>query len=149
MGYTYVLQVKGNIQGGLVFHHVSAPETVVGAFGLERDDQKGIFELGRLVVDPSLNKTGITSFFLAHSMNLFRKKVDVRAIITYADSSKHVGTVYQACNFKYYGLTDQKYDMYIDGKIQERGAWKDADGNMKGEIKPRTRKHRYMQLNLH
>lgn len=141
-GYAYVLLYDGAINGGLIWHSVSAPETMVGAFGLERSEQDGIFELGRLVVSPKLNKTGLTSFFLSHSIQLLRKKVDVRALLTYADSTKHPGIVYQACNFKYYGLTDKKCDFYVDGKIQERGVTK----GINGEWKPRPQKHRYLLL---
>lgn len=139
-GYAYVLERDGSINGGLIWHSVSAPETVVGAFGLERTEQNGIFELGRLVVSSKLNKTGITSFFLAHSIRLLRKKTNVRALLTYADSTKHLGTVYQACNFKYYGLTDKKCDFYVNGSIQERGKTK----CIIGEWKPRPQKHRYL-----
>lgn len=140
VGYAYVLEHNGAINGGLIWHSVSAPETVVGAFGLERTEQDGIFELGRLVVSPKLNKRGLTSFFLSHSIRLLRKKINVKALLTYADSTKHTGTVYQACNFKYYGLTDKKCDFYIDGKIQERGKTK----SINGEWKPRPQKHRYL-----
>ena len=139
-GVAFVLEYNGLIQGGLVWHCISAPETMVGAFGLDRDNQVGFFELGRLVVSPKLNHKNITGFFLAHSIKILRKKANVRALLTYADSTKHTGTVYQACNFKYYGLTNKKNDFYVDGKIQERGATKGIDG----EWKPRPQKHRYL-----
>jgi len=139
-GFSYVLEYDGFIRGGLVWHSVSAPETVVGAFGLDRNDQKGFYELGRLVVSPIINHKNITGFFLSHSIRLLKKRNNVRALISYADSSKHVGTVYQACNFKYYGLTDKKGDFWVNGKIQERGRTKGVNG----EWRPRIQKHRYM-----
>ena len=35
------------------------PEIARGAFGLERDQQEGLFELSRLCVDPELQKKSI------------------------------------------------------------------------------------------
>ena len=139
-GYSFALRHKGFIKGGLIWHGLSAPETTVGAFGLDRKNQDGFFELGRLVVLPELNGKGITSFFISHSIRLLRKKTNVRALITYADSERHNGIVYRASNFKYYGLTKKKKDFYINGKIKERGKTK----TLSGEWKDRSRKHRYM-----
>lgn len=139
-GEIFFLINNGFIEGGLVWNTLSSPEIAVGAFGLARNQQEGLFELGRLVISPSLNNKGITSFFLAHSINILRKKRKVRALITYADSSKHTGIVYQACNFKYYGLTDLKKDFFINGVIQERGKTK----GLGGFWKPRTQKHKYL-----
>jgi len=131
------------IYGALVFHKVSAPETVVGAFGLERDDQEGIFELGRLVVHPSLNGGNHTSQFVSKSIRLLQHSCNVRAIISYADSSAgHLGSIYRACNALYCGTTTQKKDFYVDGKIQERGKTK----GIVGEWKDRPIKHRYVWL---
>ena len=131
------------ILGACVFHIVSAPETCVGAFGLERSDQNGIFELGRLVMHPSLNGGNHTSWFVSKSIKLLKQKYDVRAIISYADSSAgHTGSIYRACNALYCGTTEPKNDFYVNGKIQERGKTKGVDGEW-GE---RPIKHRYIWL---
>jgi hypothetical protein len=131
------------IYGACVFHLVSAPETCVGAFGLERADQEGIFELGRLVMHPSLNGGNHTSWFVSRTIRLLKIKYDVRAIISYADSSAgHIGSIYRACNALYCGTTEPKNDFYVNGKIQERGKTKDVVG----EWKPRPIKHRYVWL---
>ena len=61
---------------------------------------------------PELNGSNASSFLLSNSMRML-KAFGVRAVITLADSSRHVGSVYQNCNFKYYGLTDPKQDMYF------------------------------------
>jgi len=131
------------ILGACVFHIVSAPETCVGAFGLERSDQNGIFELGRLVMHPSLNGGNHTSWFVSKSIKLLKQKYDVRAIISYADSSAgHTGSIYRACNALYCGTTEPKNDFYVNGKIQERGKTKGVDG----EWRERPIKHRYIWL---
>jgi hypothetical protein len=58
-------------------------------------------------------------------------------------TSHHDGTIYRACNFSYYGLTDPKKDFYYaDGTKHSRGSVKGE----KGEWRERSRKHRYMMV---
>ena len=112
---------------------------------MERDQQEGLFELSRLCVDPDLQKEeyNITSWFVSRCIRRFRKDANVRAIISYADSAHHTGTIYRACNFNYYGLTDAKKDFYYaDGTKHSRGSVKGSEG----EWRDRTRKHRYMMI---
>lgn len=92
------------------------------------NDTKDIYELSRLCMLPILNGTNATSFLLGGSIKLLKKQGFVRAVITLADSSRHVGSIYQVCNFKYYGLTDFKNDFFtnVNGKmrVNPRGAVK-------------------------
>ena len=62
-----------------------------GAFGLERNEQEGLFELSRLCVDPELQREeyNITSWFVSRCIKRFRKDANVRAILSYADSAHH------------------------------------------------------------
>lgn len=148
--YAFGLYLDAELAGAIVYHGVSAPETVVGAFGLNRTDQQGIFEIGRLVLNPIYNGENWGSFLVGNSIKQLRKKTNVRAIITYADSSMHVGTVYQASNFKYCGLSAPKCDFVVNGKIRERGAinqfWFGQVERAHGEWKPRPQKHRYVMV---
>lgn len=139
--FIYGLYDGDTLLGICVFHGVSAPETVVGAFGLERTNQCGIWELGRLAMHPSLNGGNHTSWFVSRAIKQLRKDTDVRAIISYADSSAgHLGSIYRACNAFYCGLSAPKKDYYVDGKIKERGVTK----NVGGEWRLRPQKHRYV-----
>jgi hypothetical protein len=127
--------------GVCVFHGVSVPETVVGAFGLPRTDQHGFYELGRLAMHPTLNGGNHTSWFVSRAIKQLRRDTGVSAIISYADSSAgHIGSIYRACNALYCGMSAPKKDYYVDGKIKERGVVK----NVGGEWKPRPQKHRYV-----
>jgi hypothetical protein len=139
--FNYGLFNKENdsLIGVAIFHNVSAPETVVGAFGLDRKQQEGIYELGRLVLLPDYNGGNYTSFLVSNAIKQLRKETNTKALISYATSDRHVGYVYQACNFKYYGLTAIKKDFWFNGKIQERGSTKDKEGVWIN----RPRKHRY------
>lgn len=144
-GRNFGLFLGGKLIGVAIFHGVSAGETIKGAFGLEKTEQSGFYELGRLALDADNNHHNLASWFLAQSIKLLRKETTVRALITYADSSLHYGGIYQALNFKYYGLTKKKKDFFAkqeDGsyKLQTRGKTVDVEG----EWRPRTQKHRYM-----
>lgn len=128
-----------------VFTGLPVPEIAVGAFGLQRDEQEGLFELSRLCVDPEVQKEeyNITSWFVSKCIRRFRKDAAVRAILSYADADHHTGTIYRACNFQYYGLTDPKKDFYYaDGTKHSRGSVSGIDG----EWRDRSRKHRYLMV---
>ncbi len=144
-GINYGLFFEGLLIGVAIYHSPSAPETVKGCFGLARNDQQGIYELGRLSIDPSCYEKNLTSWFLSRTMKLLKAEFDVRAILTYADSEHHTGFIYQATNFKYYGLTASKKDYWF---LQDDGTYiKHQRGKIKGcegEWRPRSRKHRYL-----
>jgi hypothetical protein len=135
----------GGCLGACIFSSLPVPEIAVGAFGLERNQQKGIYELSRLCIHPNIQKEeyNITSWFLSRCIRRFKKDANVSAILSYADSTRHNGIIYRACNFKYYGLTDPKKDFYYaDGTKHSRGSVKGVEG----EWKDRSRKHRYLMI---
>lgn len=148
-GYNYGLfDIESRyLLGVCVFHTVSAKEVAKGCFGYDGYKLDGFYELGRLCINPHHFEKNITSFFLSGSINVFKKQESVRALLTYADSGHHVGYIYQACNFKYYGLTDKKNDFFIkqpngDFKKLQRGKCRHLDG----EWRPKAQKHRYLLI---
>lgn len=152
-GYNYGLFRRNdfsplNIGGALgvcIFTGLPVPEIAKGAFELERHEQQGLFELSRLCIRPDTQSSeyNITSWFVSRAIRQFRKDTEVKAILSYADSDHHSGTIYRACNFKYYGLTDPKKDFYYsDGTKHSRGKIKGQEG----EWKDRSRKHRYLMV---
>ena len=135
----------GGLQGICIFTGLPVPEIAKGAFGLERHEQQGLFELSRLCIEPNTQSCeyNITSWFVSRAIRQLRKDTEVKAIISYADSDYHSGTIYRACNFKYAGLTDAKKDFYYsDGTKHSRGRVKGSEG----EWKERSRKHRYVMV---
>lgn len=148
-GYNYGLFKNEKLVGSIIFTGFPVPELVKGLFGLERKNQSGFFELSRLCIEPETQKEeyNITSWFFSRSIRQLKKDTNVKAILSYADSDFHSGTIYKACNFKYYGLTDEKKDFWI----------KDVNGNytkhsrgkikgLEGEWRPRSRKHRFLLI---
>jgi len=135
----------GECIGACIFTGLPVPEIAVGAFGLQRHEQEGIYELSRLCIHPEVQKEeyNITSWFVSRCIKRFRKDAKVRAILSYADNNHHSGIIYRACNFQYYGLTAPKKDFYYaDGTKHSRGSVKGSEG----EWRERSRKHRYLMI---
>ena len=139
----------GKCLGACIFTGLPVPEIAVGAFGLERNQQEGIYELSRLCIHPDVQKEehNITSWFVSRCIKRFKKDARVSCILSYADANHHLGTIYRACNFSYFGLTDKKSDFWIkqpdDSFIKHsRGSTKGVEG----EWRERSRKHRYLMI---
>ncbi len=132
----------GQLLGVATFSQPQGNVALKGWFGLTNQD-KCVYELSRLCLSPSLNNTNATSFLLGGSIKLLKQQRKIKAVITLADSTRHIGSIYQVCNFTYYGLTDCKSDFFsIDGKVNPRGSTKDKHGVWL----PRSRKHRYAYI---
>ena len=146
-GTNYGAFIDNKLLAVCIFNCPSVPELVKGCFGLERKEQEGIFELGRLVKHPDANGNLILSQVVAMATKELRKATEVKAILSYADSRYHTGYIYQALNFKYYGLTTQKSDWWF---AQTDGSYlKHTRGKVKGtkgEWRPRPRKYRYLMV---
>ena len=141
---TDVLHIGGPL-AVCIFTGLPVPEIAVGAFGLQRHEQEGLYELSRLCVHPDIQREeyNITSWFVSRCIKRFRKDTEVKAILSYADSSRHNGIIYRATNFKYYGRSDPKKDFYYaDGTKHSRGSVKGVEG----EWRDRSRKHRYLMI---
>tara|TARA_R110000782_G_scaffold247240_1_gene334009 strand:+ start:49 stop:627 length:579 start_codon:yes stop_codon:yes gene_type:complete len=146
-GYNYGLFKDDELLGVTIFTGFPVPELAKGMFGLNRNEQQGLFELSRLCLEPIIQKEehNLSSWFVARCIKKLKKDTDVKAILSYADNDHHKGTVYKACNFNYYGLSDKKKDFWIkqvDGSFvkHSRGKTKAIDG----EWRVRSQKHRYV-----
>tara|TARA_R110000803_G_scaffold68439_1_gene130361 strand:- start:11 stop:778 length:768 start_codon:yes stop_codon:yes gene_type:complete len=135
------LFISDELVGVAIYGLPQGISAVKSWFGV-KNSNTDIIELTRLCMLPDLNGSNATSYLLGNSIKLLKNK-GVRAITSLADSVKHVGSIYQVCNFKYYGLTDKKTDFFCaDGRLNPRGKTKD----LKGVWLPRARKHRYCYL---
>lgn len=144
-GYNYALVKDGVVYGVCIFTRIPVPEIAVSAFGLQRNQQEGLYELSRLCIHPQIQdqEYNITSWFVSRCIKKFKKDTDVKAILSYADTRYHAGTIYAACNFDYFGLTAPKKDFYYaDGTKHSRGSVK----GLQGEWRERSRKHRFLMI---
>ena len=141
-------KLGGALIGVITFSGISVVETLIGAFeGFDRQsNQNGFWELSRLaMVDDDRKIKNLTSWFVSRCIKQLRKDRYVRAIISYADTDYHQGYIYQATNFRYYGLSPQKSDFfYKDENGEERQLWRGKASDKTGEWRQRSRKHRYM-----
>lgn len=138
--YQYGLFIKGtrHLVGVSTFAPPQGIYALKGWFGIESNSTTEIQELTRLCMLPSLNGSNATSYLLSNSIRML-KPFGVRAVITLADSTRHVGSIYQNCNFKYYGMTAPAEDMYSTEGKNLRG----KSSMFHGVYLPRNRKHRY------
>jgi hypothetical protein len=146
-GFNYGLIKNEKCVGVIIFTGFPVPELSTGMLGLPRDDQEGLFELSRLCLIPEVQQTehNLASWFVSRAIRALRKDTLVRVILSYADAEFHQGTIYSACNFNYYGLTEAKKDFWIlqsDGSFikHSRGPIK----HLRGEWRDRSRKHRFV-----
>lgn len=147
-GVNYGLFLQDRLVGVCIFTGFPVPELAVGMLGLKREDQKGLWELSRLCVEPITQHCvhNITSWFVARCIKKLRKSENVRVILSYADSDYHKGTVYKALGFDYYGKTALKKDFWIKQKGDKyvkhsRGKTK----GITGEWRTRSQKHRFVK----
>lgn len=146
-GFNYGLIKDGMCVGVIIFTKFPVPELSKGMLGLSRDDQNGLFELSRLCLLPEVQASehNLASWFVSRAIKALRKETSVRVVLSYADDNFHQGTVYLACNFNHYGLTDVKKDFWI---LQQDGSFaKHRRGPVKhlqGEWRMRSRKRRFV-----
>lgn len=145
--FAYGLYVKetNELLGVTTFSNPQGAVTMKGWFSLTNQDQT-VLELSRLCVIPKLNGTNATSYLLGNSIR-FLKKEGIRAVITLADNSRHSGSIYQVCNFTYYGLSNKKSDFFLyrgDGTFKKN--YRGKTNEMPGVWLPRTQKHRYAYI---
>ncbi|NDI24366.1 MAG: hypothetical protein EBY87_02335, partial [Actinobacteria bacterium] len=76
----------GGLKGVCIFTGLPVPEIAKGAFGLERNEQQGLFELSRLCIHPQTQQSeyNITSWFVSKAIRQLRKDTKVKAILSYA-----------------------------------------------------------------
>ena len=121
-----------------------------------KENQEKILELNRLCLKH--NKKNEASYLVAKSLKLLPVG---KIIVSFADTDQnHKGIVYQACNFKYYGLSAKRTDWKIKGKEHLHGqtiadefrgipnrskAMREKYGD-DFYLHPRPRKHRYIYV---
>lgn len=135
---------------GVITYGVSPSSTLLR--GICGDDEKNnVYELNRLWIDDRVMKNA-ESFLVSRSM----KFLDREIIVSFADTKqKHLGIVYQACNFYYTGLSSKFKDPKISGIEGHHATY--AHGMTNEEVVEkygdkvtfieRSRKHRYIYFN--
>jgi hypothetical protein len=103
--------------------------SIWGVKGFKSFDQSGFHELSRLCIHPDYQITkGLASWFVSRCLKRLKvvyadQKKRCRAVLSYADNDQHSGVVYAACNFKYYGLTDKKFNIWTPCPPKQGGKY--------------------------
>lgn len=154
ISYAYGLFEENNLVGVVTYGTPSSAPLRRGVAGDKNKDR--VLELNRLVLRN--NKKNEASMLVGKSLKLLPKG---KIIVSYADTSQgHLGIVYQACNFKYYGLSAKRTDWKIKGMEHLHGQTiADEFRGMEGRsilmrekygddfyLQDRPRKHRYIYV---
>lgn len=136
---------------GVIIYGVSSSSTLLkGVCGPE--EMHNVYELTRLWVRDGTPKN-TESFFIGNTLPLLDKEI----IVSFAEASVgHCGTIYQASNFLYCGMTtkfvdpvvkgleNQHHSTFAHGMTKEEVIAKFGDGV---QFVERPRKHRYVYFN--
>jgi hypothetical protein len=128
---------------GVVIYGMPASHNVCrGICGEE--ESNNVIELTRLWIEDSTPKN-VESFLVGNTI----KKINKEIIISYSEIEQgHVGTVYQATNFIYTGLTEKRTNrIKIDGSNENKHNRHAAYDKKDTKLVDRPRKHRYIYLN--
>lgn len=141
-----------HLAGVIIYGKPASPSVCKGVCGAEESQR--VLELTRLWIEDGTPKN-TESFLIGNSLRLLPPEFDI--IVSYAEiQAGHVGTVYQATNWIYTGLSDKHIEWRLDGQpnkhsrhlFDEHGGINGAkafygDRLIKAE---RPRKHRYVFL---
>jgi hypothetical protein len=141
---------KGDLLHGVICY--GTPSSAPLRRGIAGDEHThNVIELTRLWVDDIVPKNG-ESYLIGNTLKL----VDKEIIVSYADTSHgHLGTVYQATNWLYSGLSAKRTDWVVEGldKHSQTIADKYTAQELRDlygdrfTLRVRPRKHRYIYIN--
>ena len=116
-----------------------------------KENANNVIELTRLWVSDEVPKNG-ESFLIGRTLKYAGKEI----IVSFAEINQgHVGTVYQATNWLYTGLSAKRTNWVIEGvdkhcqTLADKYTAKDIRKKYgdKFSLQPRPRKHRYIYIN--
>jgi len=136
---------------GVITYGVSSSSTLLKGICGE-DEMNNVYELTRLWIKDGTPKNA-ESFLIGNTLRLLDKEI----IVSFSEKERgHVGTVYQASNFYYCGLSARFLDPVVEG-LEGKHHSTFAHGMSNEEIKAkwgsrvrfveRPRKHRYVYFN--
>lgn len=154
VSHAYGLEVDGVLEGVITYGTPPSATLRRGVAG--PDMEPHVLELNRLCLKS--NKRNDASWLVAASIRALRGDW---IIVSFADTAQgHNGTIYQAANFLYTGLSAKRTDWKVRGKEHLHG--QTVADEFRGHanraalmrekygedfyLQPRSRKHRYIQL---
>ena len=154
VSYAYGLEVDGNLEGVVSYGTPPSSTLRKGVAGSELSEH--VIELNRLCLKS--NKHNDASWLVSASIRALEGNW---IVVSFADTEQgHSGTVYQAANFIYTGLSAKRTDWKLRGKEHLHGqtvadefrGQKNRAALMREKygddfyLQPRSRKHRYIKI---
>ena len=150
--FAYGLFDDKEMIGCIIYGKPASPALCVGVCG--HDESSNVIELTRLWIKDGTPKN-TESFLIGNTLKMLPANYDI--VVSYAEmGAGHVGTVYQATNWIYTGLSDRHVEWRLDGKTGKHSRHLfDEHGGIEGAKKfygerlerhERGRKHRYVML---
>lgn len=138
--------------GCIIYGKPASPSLCVGVCGPEESSR--VVELTRLWIEDGTPKN-TESYLIGNSLRMLPAEYDI--VVSYAEiGAGHVGTVYQATNWIYTGLSDRHVEWKLDGQGNKHSRHLfDEHGGIEGaksfygdrlERHERGRKHRYIMF---
>jgi hypothetical protein len=152
ISYAFGLFIDGVLQGVVTYGTPSSAPLRSGIAGQDWADK--VLELNRLCLHE--NRHNQASRLVAASLKMLPRP---SLVVSFADTEQgHIGTVYQACNFTYCGLSEKRTDWKVAGMEHLHGQtiadkFRGADSRAQAMrnhfgnafyLKQRSRKHRYV-----
>ena len=145
ISYAFGLFLDGGLEGVCTFGQPASPRICDGIAG--KKWKNIVLELNRLVLRH--NRKNEASRLVGAALRLLPRPM---IVISYADTAQnHFGIVYQATNWRYYGLSEIRSDrVFIDGTPAKHGRHitsTDVENlHERTKLVARPRKHRYVHL---
>lgn len=141
-----------HLAGVIIFGKPASPSLCKGVCG--SDESSRVLELTRLWIEDGTPKNA-ESFLIGNAIKQLPIEYDI--LVSYAEiGAGHVGTVYQATNWIYTGMSDRHVEWRLDGESSKHSRHIfDEHGGVNGAKKfygerlqkhERPRKHRYVML---
>lgn len=106
---------KGYTLGAYLNEKLIAASTISSITRIEMAEKHNlessqVRELVRFCIHPDFHKKNFASWFLSRVVNQYSKfNQEIKLLISFADSTQHIGTIYSASNWTYDGDTSPSY----------------------------------------
>ena len=140
--YAYGLYANGSLEGMITY---TTPRLILARSISDDANRDNTLELSRLYIKDEISQhvPNITSRFVSWTLRELKKQGNW-FIISFADSSMgHVGSIYQATNFLYCGVT-KSGSLCYNGPFKQGGTW--VRGTKYRFFLIRSLKHRYIKF---
>lgn len=135
ISYAFGWVINGELVAALTVGKPASNQLCEGICGKEY--ASSVYELNRLCRKEGLEEQ--LSQFVGACLR--RLRVHNIILVSYADTAmNHNGYIYQACNFIYTGMTNERTDKYVEGNKHSRH----YKGDREEIRKKRSAKHRYV-----